>query len=186
MTAAEYMEKADSSAIRFLATKPTMIVTSLHENSKVNAGVFGAYTNLSSEHVGVAVSPRADTFKNILRSGEFVINIPPASLVKTIRILAHNYPPGISEVEEAGLTLRPAVTIKTPSIAECVAAVECVFDREMPTGSHHFVIGRVTGGWIRTSVATDEGRLDIFKAQVFKDFSYPKPLYVLPGEVVQG
>ena len=27
---------------------------------------------------------------------------------------------------------------------------------------------------------------DIFKARVMKDFKYPEPLYVLPGEVVEG
>ena len=31
-----------------------------------------------------------------------------------------------------------------------------------------------------------DGKIDIFKAKVFKDFKYPKPLYVLPGEVIEG
>ena len=31
-----------------------------------------------------------------------------------------------------------------------------------------------------------DGKIDIFKAKVFKDFKYPKPLYVLPGEIIEG
>ncbi len=55
-----------------------------------------------------------------------------------------------------------------------------------PVSSHDFIIGRVVGGWIRETVVTPAGRLDIFKGRVFKDFCYPEPLYVLAGEVIEG
>ena len=181
-----YKEVIGNGAVKFLSTKPTMFITTLHENGTVNAGVFGAYTNLSSEHVGVAISPKSDTYKNILRTGEFTINIPSVDLVKQIKVLAAREPEGVSEVEKAGLTKRTPITTNTPAIAECVAAVECTFDRELPTGSHNLIIGKVSGGWIKSFAMSDEGRLDIFKGKVFKDFCYPKPLYVLPGEVVEG
>jgi flavin reductase (DIM6/NTAB) family NADH-FMN oxidoreductase RutF len=181
-----YKEVVGNQAIKFISTKPTMIITTLHENMKVNAGVFGAYTNLSSEHIGVAVSPKSDTYKNILRTGEFTINVPPVDIIKAIKILAHNEPEGVSEVEKAGLSVKLPITNKTPAISECVAAVECVFEQKLPTGSHTFIVAKVTGGWIKNFAMTEEGRLDIFKGRVFKDFCYPKPLYVLPGEVVQG
>ncbi|MFI4910302.1 MAG: flavin reductase family protein [Sedimentisphaeraceae bacterium JB056] len=178
-------EVKDNSAIKFLTTKPTMIITTLHANGKVNAGVFGAYTNLSSEHVGVAVSPRSDTYRNILRTGEFTINVPSVEYVKTLSILARRFPEGVSEVEEASLTTRPAITNSAPSIKECVAAVECKLSQNLTTGSHELFIGVVTGGWIKEDVLSDDGRLDVFKAKVVKDFCYPKPLYMLPGEVVE-
>ncbi|AQQ70159.1 Flavin reductase like domain protein [Limihaloglobus sulfuriphilus] len=173
-------------AIRFLSTKPTMIITTLHENAKVNAGVFGAYTNLSRQHVGIAVYTESDTNRNILRDKEFTINIPSADLVKKIKILAENLPPGISEVEKAGLTLKDPLTNKVPSIAECAAAVECRLDKVVPVSSHDFFIGEVTGGWIKQDFVTDKGRLDVFKSRVFKDFCYPEPYYVLAGEIIEG
>ena len=40
------------------------------------------------------------------------------------------------------------------------------------TGSFQFKIGK--GVFIR------------FKAKVFKSFKYPQPLYVVPGEVIEG
>jgi flavin reductase (DIM6/NTAB) family NADH-FMN oxidoreductase RutF len=181
-----YKEVKDKSAIRFISTKPTMIITTLHANGKVNAGVFGAYTNLSSEHIGVAVSPRSDTYRNILRSGEFTINVPTVEYVKTLKILADRYPEGVSEIEEAGLSIKEPLTGSSPSIKECVSAVECKLFEHLTTGSHELFIGNVTGGWIKQFAISEEGRLDIFKAKVVKDFCYPKPLYVLPGEVVEG
>ena len=47
-------------------------------------------------------------------------------------------------------------------------------------------IGKVQGGWIKEEFLDTDGKIDIFKAKVFKDFKYPKPLYVLPGEVIEG
>ena len=85
-------------------------------------------------------------------------------------------------IDESG-SLSP---IKTPSIAECATAVEFVFDKEVPIGHHNFVIGKVRGGWIKEEFLDADGKIDIFKAKVFKDFKYPKPLYVLPGEVIEG
>jgi flavin reductase (DIM6/NTAB) family NADH-FMN oxidoreductase RutF len=180
------VEVRNSAAMKYLATKPTMIITTLHESGSVNGAVFGAYTNLSGEHLGVAIATTHDTYANLRRTGEFVVNIPGADLVKTFATLAAHLPPEESEVAAAGLTLKDGLTVDTPSIAECVAAIEFTFDKEVEIGKHCFVIGVCTGGWIRADCLDDDGRINIFKARVVKDFKYPQPLYVTPGDVVEG
>ena len=181
-----YKEVVGSEAMGYLATKPTIIITTLHESGTVNAGVFGAYTNLSPTQVGIAISKSSHTYGNIMRAAEFVINVPGADLVEKIRILADNIPADRSELDEAGLTAKPGINISTPSIAECVAVAEFSFDKEVPIGSHNFLIGRIQGGWIKHEFLDSDGKIDIFKAKVFRDFKYPAPLYVLPGEVIEG
>jgi len=181
-----YKEVKGTEAMGYLSTKPTMIITTLHESNIVNAGVFGAYTNLSPSHLGIAIGSSSHTYANIIRTKQFVINIPGADIVKTIAVLADSIPPDKSELDEAGLTTKPGINISTPSIAECVAAVEFAFDKEVPIGYHHFVIGKVQGGWIRKEYLDTDGKIDIFKAKVFKDFKYPRPVYVLPGKVIEG
>ncbi|MBN1807770.1 MAG: flavin reductase family protein [Planctomycetes bacterium] len=181
-----YHEARGSEALGFLATKPLVFITTLHATGVVNAGVFGAYTNLSAEHVGAAVCVESHTYANILRQKEFVINVPGADLVKSIAVIADDVPPDKSEVEEAGLTLKPGVSLDTPSIAECAASVEFAFDREVHIGYHGFLIGKALGGWIKEEFRDVDGKIDIFKAAVMKDFKYPRPLYVLPGRIVEG
>ena len=181
-----YKEVKTSESMGYLSTKPTMIITTLHKSGIINAGVFGAYTNLSPTHLGIAIASSSHTYSNIIRTGEFVINVPGSDIVKSIRILADNIPPNQSELDKAGLSAKQAITIKTPSIAECVAAVEFVFDKEIEIGYHNFVIGQVKGGWIKEEFLDSDGKIDIFKAKVFKDFKYPEPLYVLPGRVIEG
>lgn len=181
-----YKQVRGGEAMGYLSTKPTMIITTLHETGIVNAGVFGAYTNLSATQVGIAIGKSSHTYANMKRTGEFVVNVPGADLVKKIRILADPIPPDRSELDEAGLTPKEGITVETPSIAECAAAVEFAFEKEVPVGGHSFMIGRVTGGWIKEEFLDADGKIDIFKAGVFKDFKYPQPLYVLPGEVLEG
>ena len=181
-----YKEVRGAGAMGFLATKPTMIITTRHESGIVNAGVFGAYTNLSGDQVGVAIGTSSDTYHNIMATKEFVINVPGAELVKKIRILAEHFPADKSELDAAGLTAKAGVSIETPSIAECAAAAEFAFDKEVPIGHHNFVIGKAQGGWIKEAVLDTDGKIDIFKARVFKDFKYPRAIYVLCGEVIEG
>lgn len=181
-----YHEVTGSEAIGYLATKPTMIITSLHDSGVVNAGVFGAYTNLSLSLIGAAISTGSDTYKNILARGEYVINVPGANLVEKLRIIASPVPSSKSEVEKAGLSFKEGITLDTPSIAECVAGVEFRFEREVGIGHHSLLIGECVGGWIKEEFLDDDGKIDIFRAKVIKDFKYPKPLYMLPGEVIEG
>ncbi len=170
----------------FLATKPTMIITTLHDNGIVNAGVFGAYTGISPTQIAIAIGTSSHTYKNIIKRKEFVVNIPGADIVKCLKIIASDLPPEKSEVEEAGLNLKKSAGIKTPAIEECAAACEFIFEKEVPIGYHNLVIAGIEGGWIRSEFLDSDGRIDIFKARVVKDFKYPKPLYVLPGEVAEG
>jgi flavin reductase (DIM6/NTAB) family NADH-FMN oxidoreductase RutF len=115
-----------------------------------------------------------------------VVNVPGADIVESLAIMAESVPRDRSEVEEAGLTLRDGVVLEVPSIVECVAAVEMQFQQEVPIGHHSFLVGECVGGWIKQDCRDEDGKIDIFAARVVKDFKYPKPLYVLPGEVVEG
>ncbi|MFP4176795.1 MAG: flavin reductase family protein [Planctomycetota bacterium] len=182
----EYHEVTGTEAMGYLATKPTIIVTTLHESGVINAGVFGAYTNLSPSQVGAAISTGSHTYENILREEKYVINVPRAEIVDALSILADSLPEDKSEVYEAGLCTRDGVVLDVPSICQCAAAVEMRFQQEIPIGHHSFLIGECVGGWIKEEYLDDDGKIDIFAAEVIKDFKYPKPLYVLPGKVIEG
>jgi len=101
-----YRETRGHEAMGYLSTKPTMIITTLHASGIINAGVFGAYTNLSGTQIGAAISVASHTYANILCGREFVINVPGADLVKALAVLADDIPETRSELDEAGLTAK--------------------------------------------------------------------------------
>ena len=175
-------QKITSSITGLTRCRPCMIITTLHENGVVNAGTFGAYTNVGPEEIGVAIGMQSHTYQNIKRAGEFVINVPSIDHARALEVCAEATPPTQSEVELAGLTTQPASVVAPPLITECVANVECKYWKEIEIGYHSFVIGKVVCGHLAEGMADVDGRLDVVKARVPFGIRYPAPLYAVLGE----
>ena len=178
------MEKIfiEKKAVSLCRTRPCMIITTLHENGIVNAGTFGAYTNLGPSEIGIAIAKTSDTYANILRTGEFVINIPSREHASALEICAQK--PGLekSEVELAGLTVQESAKIKTPMIKECVVNVECTFWKEFDIGHHALIVGKVICGHLDEDCVDSDGSIDVVKAKVPFGIRYPEPVYAVLGE----
>jgi len=172
-------------SMSLLATRPVILITTLGEGGLINGGAFGAYTNLSPTEVGIAIGKPSHTYQNIKKTGEFVINVPGADLLEAIHIFGSSLPADVSEVEEAKLTPLPSRKISVPSLSECVAAVECRYEKELEIGYHSFVVGEVQCGWVREEFLDSEGYPDLVKARVLHDIKYPREIYLLFGEVVE-
>jgi flavin reductase (DIM6/NTAB) family NADH-FMN oxidoreductase RutF len=81
------------------------------------------------------------TAQNILRSHEFVVNVPGAELADAAwrcSDLPHPRP-----VQAAGWTPIPALSVKPPRIEECKAHLECVYERHLTFGDEVAILGRI-------------------------------------------
>lgn len=97
---------------------------------------------------------KRDTLTNILETGEFVVNIPPAGMEDAIMVCSRHYPPDVDEFNESGLIERPSITVTPPGIQGCIAWMECRFVEEIRREKFSLIIGRVThlevdDRWIR-------------------------------------
>ena len=173
-------------AMRMMATKPVMIITTRHASGIVTAGVFGAYTSLSGDQVGTAIGVESHTYINIRREGVYVINIPGRGLVGKIKIIAGDVPPERSELDEAGLTASSGQPFSVPHIMECVACLECEYEQELDLGYHHLVVGRVTGGYGDEDCMDSDGYLDVITSGIFHTHRYPEDRYVVFGGEIRG
>jgi len=175
----KFVEKGLTGLVR---TKPVIIITTLHPDGTVNAGTFGAYTNLSSDEIGIAIGKPSHTYQNIRRTGEFVINVVTRSIAAASEICAEEVPPSESEIKNAGLTTEPSRKIAVPLIKESVSNIECRFEKEMEIGYHSFVVGKCVAGHIEESVIDSKGGLDAVKAQGVFCIRYPEPVYSVLSE----
>jgi len=66
-----------------------------------------------------------DTYRNIVETEEFVLNIPPTSMLEKVNIAGVKFPAEIDEFEKAELTPIPSLKVKPPLIAECKSHFEC-------------------------------------------------------------
>lgn len=88
---------------------------------------------------------RKDTVKNIEDTGEFVVNIASVKLASEVVVSAQDFPPDVSEVEEAGLHLLPGDMVQVPRIEEAPVSLECRLHQitVLGTSPHSLVIGHV-------------------------------------------
>lgn len=105
------------------------------------------------------------TAKNILHTGEFVINVPGADLVETVwkaGYLDHPRP-----VDSLGLTPIPSDKVKPPRIEECRAHLECVLDKHFEYGDEVILLGRIIAASIDQDAINAEDPYAYLKMLVF-------------------
>jgi flavin reductase (DIM6/NTAB) family NADH-FMN oxidoreductase RutF len=66
-----------------------------------------------------------DTGNIIRRTGQFVVNLVNNATAEAMNITAIDFPLGVNELKEAGLTTLPSVKVKPPRIAESPVSFEC-------------------------------------------------------------
>lgn len=119
-----------------ICPRPIALVTCVSPDGVVNAAPFSFFNVFSEDPalvvLGLQHRARADgsrhakdTSRNIASAGMFVVNMVDEPLAEAMNITAIDFPPHVSEIDAAGLTLKPGVTLPVPRIAEAPFAFEC-------------------------------------------------------------
>jgi len=130
--------------------RPIAWVTTLNEDGQVNAAPF-SYFQLMGENPPLVVlgigrrhdGSAKDSFRNIRRTREFVINIVTEENAELMNLCATDFPPGVSEVGTLGLATEPSAVVKPPRLSIAPAQLE---GRELQTlliGGNQVVMGEL-------------------------------------------
>ena len=127
--------------------RPIAWVVSINGAGRVNAAPFSFFNVLGSNPptvalgiMGDAARGYKDSARNILETGEFVINLVPERLAQAMNITAVDAPEEVNELELAGLTTAPSGHIRPPRIAESPVAMECRTLSTTETGPHQIAV----------------------------------------------
>ena len=136
---------ANMEMLTLLNLKPTVIITTAGKDGSTNAAPFSRFSIVDYDPPRALFSTRMkrDTYKNILETGEFVLNYPSIQLLKQIWTTSQHFPYGVSELEKANLTAISSEKVKPPRIQECIAHVECKVLWTKPIGSSCLVLGEI-------------------------------------------
>jgi flavin reductase (DIM6/NTAB) family NADH-FMN oxidoreductase RutF len=100
-----------------------------------------------------------DTARNILETGEFVVNLVPERLARAMSATSAGVGPEVSEFELAGLEMAASTHIAPPRIAAAPVAFECRAISSVVTGPMQtVVIGRVLAAHIDDAMVLDAER----------------------------
>ena len=118
--------------ISFVLPRPIAWVTTVGPSGTVNAAPF-SFFNVFAEDPPLmmfAINKRPDgrlkdTWLNIQRTGEFVLNLTDEPLARAMHESSGDFPPDVGEPDYLGLELAPSVDVEPPRLADAPWAMEC-------------------------------------------------------------
>jgi len=146
---------------------PVALISTVSEDGVRNVAPWSNITPILRplDEIVLASWIKRDTLENIRATGEFVVNIPSASMVEEVMVCARNYPPEVDEFEEAGLAPRPSAMVRPPGIEGCLAWMECVLGEEIAREDYSLVIGKVVRLEADDRCFNDAGEMDFERAE---------------------
>ena len=123
---------------------------------------------ISSKPPKTYVSVRPERFSHdiIKKTGEFVINLPGASLVRAVDLCGVISGRDGDKFKKAGLTPERSDKVSAPSVAECPISVECRVTDVVSLGSHDMFVADIVGIGVDEAYLDKNGRLDIEKCDL--------------------
>lgn len=86
---------------------------------------------------------KKDTLRNVLETGQFVVNLAPAPLLHEVNNSAARFAPQQSEPDELDIPMEPSVTVRPPRVAGSPVAIECSLHSTNELGDSTVVLGDV-------------------------------------------
>lgn len=181
---------------QLVVPRPIAMITTLDATGSVNVAPFSYYMPVSGEPPLLAVTVGAvreatpepkDTWVNLERDGEFVINVTTVELADHIEDVAREYPAGTDEADLVGWTTVASQRVRPPSLAESPAHLECVVREVIDRGDHtscfsgvHIVLAEVVCITVDDELTTAPGRIDPTKVHAVGRMGFP--WFVVAGE----
>ena len=154
--------------------RPIAWTSTLNEDGSANLAPFSFFTGVSSDPPTCLIcvsrrrrqpdgtQPPKDTWRNIERTGEFVIHVVNDALGQQMNATSRDFPYGTDEFATAGLTKVASERVAPPRIGEAPVAMECRLERivEIGRASTAIIVGEILLWHVRDELVV-EGRLDL-------------------------
>jgi flavin reductase (DIM6/NTAB) family NADH-FMN oxidoreductase RutF len=132
--------QSPTAVLDLLPPYPIVLVTTRSNVITVNQVVYFTFRPL---RIGVAIAHVRHTYGLLKAEGEFVVNVPDASLIAAVKFCGSHSGREGDKFQAAGLTPTPSSQVQAASIAECGAQIECRVVRRVEFEHRDWFIGEV-------------------------------------------
>lgn len=139
------MGKVTLERAAFLVPAPVLLLSTVGEDGSVNVMTLSWAGVVCQTPPMVSVALRAERFSYglVRETGEFVLNIPPVSLLRAVDFCGTVSGRNVNKFAEARLTPMPGLKVRAPLIWECPINLECVVRSSLVLGSHVLFLAEV-------------------------------------------
>ena len=139
--------KDSRSVLEMFPPFPIVLVTTRTNVITINQMM---YLTFSPLRIRIGVAHTRYTYSLLREEGEFVVNVPDASLVEAVKVCGSLSGRERDKFEAAGLHRRKSTAVKAAGIEECAAGIECRVIKEMPFEKRTWFVGEAVAAWRRT------------------------------------
>jgi len=96
-----------------MIVRPIVIISTISREGIPNAALKTDFMVVSAlEEVAFGCFQEHGTHRNIIETGEFVVNVPSEEIIEQAMVTAVDFPHNVNEIEKAGLTAIPSEKVK--------------------------------------------------------------------------
>lgn len=145
---------------------PTMVSCGDMENSNIITIGWTGILNTVPPKTYISVRPTRHSYNMIKESGEFVINLTSAKLVKEADYCGIYTGKKVDKFAKCKLTKEEATSVSCPMIAECPVSIECKVTDIVPLGSHDMFMADIVAVNVNEELFDKEGKFHLEKADL--------------------
>ena len=143
---------------------PVMVTCGDMEKSNIITVGWTGIINTHPPRVSIAVRPTRHSYQIIKDSGEFIIHLTPASLIRECDYCGIYTGAKVDKFAKTGLHKVPASVVACPIIEECPLALECRVIDILPQGTHDLFLAEVVAVDVEDSILDENGKLCMDRA----------------------
>lgn len=150
-----------------LAPLPAVLVTSGDmENSNIITVAWTGIVNTIPPKTYISVRKSRYSYEIIDKTGEFVINLTTADMVKKVDYCGIYTGRKVDKFKKCGFTKEAAKEVSAPVIAECPLALECKVTEKVELGTHDLFLADIVATDVEESLLDKNGKLNLGKANL--------------------
>lgn len=143
---------------------PVMVTSGDMEKSNIMTVAWTGIINTIPAKTYISVRQKRHSYNIIKESGEFVINLTPASLIKAADYCGIYTGAKVDKFAKCNLTKEAATEVSCPLIGESPLSLECKVTEIIPLGSHDMFLADIVAVDVDESLLDKDGKLHLDRA----------------------
>ncbi len=145
---------------------PVMVSCGDIEHPNILTVAWTGITNTIPPKTYISVRPSRHSYHIIKETGEFVLNLTPASLARTADFCGIYTGAKVDKFKKCSLTPVEAQEVSTPMIGECPVSLCCRVTDVVPLGSHDMFLADILAVYVDDTLMDESGKLHLERADL--------------------
>ena len=145
---------------------PTMITSQFEGKKNVFTVAWTGVLNTQPPKTYISVRPERYSYELIKNSGEFVINLTTASMVKNADRCGTYSGRNVDKFKKYSIETVEAVNVSAPILKDSPAALECKVTDIIEMGTHHMFVADIVGVSVDEQYLDANGKLNLSRANL--------------------